>query len=185
MITLLISVYKSPLVPSENKVHNIAVTNLSPDICRKISRARRDAGISQTRLAEEVGCKQPALSMFEQGDGTKLNDEVIGRLCEKFHIELPKKAEVENTVPVVSCEPFRQAAVHAGFCPNPACPSHHRYEVDGRLLLRPDRVAQDPAGGRFCAVCGEVLERRCPNCGAALHDGAVCTFCGKPYIAVI
>lgn len=159
------------------------MTNLNPEICWKIKKARKDAGISQGMLAAEVGCKQPALSMFEQGDGTKLNDEVIARLCKKFHIELPaEKQAAPVAAPVV-----RPLAVVAGkgFCPNPACPSHQRYEVEGRLLLRPDRSAQDPAGGRYCAVCGELLERKCPTCGASVHDGAICTHCGQPYVAVI
>ena len=160
-----------------------AVTNLNPEICWKIKKARKEAGLSQGQLAAEVGCKQPALSMFEQGDGTKLNDEVIAKLCEKFHIELPAaKQAAPVAVPVVRPT---AVVVSKGFCPNPACPSHHRYEVEGRLLLRPDRQAQDPAGGRYCAVCGELLERKCPNCGASVHDGAICTHCGQPYVAVL
>ena len=159
------------------------MTNLNPEICRRIKEARRKAGLSQSKLAAEVGCKQSALSMFEQGDGTKLNDTVIGKLIDKFHIDV-KAAEqpAEKTEPsIVStvCAP------RTAFCPNPACPSHVRYDVEGRVLLCPDRAKQDPAGGKFCAVCGELLERKCPNCGAAVHDGAVCTFCGEPYIAVV
>jgi hypothetical protein len=38
-------------------------------------------------------------------------------------------------------------------------------------------------GGKFCAVCGEVLEKRCPNCNAPIHEGAVCSFCGSPYVS--
>ena len=120
--------------------------------------------------------------MFEQGDGTKLNDEVIGRLLKKFGIEIKNKEEEPGRSPAFGAPPSGLAG--RGFCPNPHCPSHHAYEVDGRRLLRPNREEQDPAGGRFCAICGEILERRCPNCGAAVHDGAVCTFCGAPYIAL-
>ena len=160
------------------------MTNLSPEICRKVKEARRAAGLSQTRLAAEVGCKQSALCMFEQGDGTKLNDEVIGKLLKKFGIEITEeKAELPTETPPPKAIPL-VIAPHLGFCPNPNCPSHTSYQVDGRTLLRPDRVAQDPVGGKFCAVCGEVLERRCPNCGAPVHDGAVCSLCGEPYIAV-
>ena len=73
------------------------MTNLDPEICRKLKEARRQAGISQTDLAREVGCGQPALSMFEQGDGTKLNDDVVKALCRKFNVELspPKKPGAE------------------------------------------------------------------------------------------
>lgn len=155
------------------------MTNLNPLICQKIKEARRAARLSQSMLAAEVGCKQSALSMFEQGDGTKLNDDVIGKLADKFGIDInsssPEASETVHAVIGRSGE---------AFCPNPGCPSNHGYQVEGRRLFRPDRLTADPVGGRFCAVCGEVLERRCPNCGADLHDGAVCSFCGVPYIVV-
>lgn len=120
--------------------------------------------------------------MFEQGDGTKLNGEVIGRLAKKFAVELkPGKGDAVEVVPAKAMP----SVPVIGFCPNPHCPSNHAYEVEGRTFLRPDRSAADPVGGKFCAVCGEILEKRCPNCGAALHDGAVCSFCGDPYVPIL
>lgn len=157
------------------------MTRLSREFCQKIRDARREQGISQSELAREVGCKQSALSMFEGGDGTKLNDEVIGKLAEKFGIELPSKSQT-------SASPGAFALSHAGgergFCPNPHCLSNKTYEIDGRMFARPNREECDPVFGKFCAVCGEVLEKRCPNCGARLHDGAVCSHCGQPYVAI-
>jgi hypothetical protein len=29
-----------------------------------------------------------------------------------------------------------------------------------------------------------VLETACPSCAAPVHAGAVCTFCGAPYVAL-
>ena len=132
---------------------------LSPEICFQLRDARRQAGLSQQVLAAEVGCKQSALSMFEQGRPTKLSTEAS-----------PAPA-APNYAP------------GSGFCPNPQCPSNRAYQVAGRALYSPDRSAADPVGGRFCAVCGEVLERLCPNCGAWVHAGAVRPHCGQPYIA--
>ena len=123
------------------------MTNLSPEICFKLRDARRAAKLSQSELSAEVGCKQSALSMFEQGDGTKLNDAVIGKLAKKFGVSLTAEAPASG---------FAGSAVTAsasrGFCPNPKCPSNAAYAVDGRTFLRPDRVAADPVGGRYSSV---------------------------------
>lgn len=166
------------------------MTKLDPEICREIRLARKAAKISQSELSKEVGCLQSALSMFEQGDGTKLNDAVVKRLAVKFGIDLEKKAAPEQEYAPVSAAAVRFASVtpvdtpERGFCPNPSCPSNSAYQVEGRTFLRPDRKSADPVGGRFCAVCGEVLEKRCPNCGAPVHDGAVCSLCGDAYVVI-
>ena len=159
------------------------MTSLSPEICRKIKEARRAAQLSQSVVAAEVGCRQSALSMFEQGDGTKLNDEVVRRLAEKFGVDL-KAAEEEAAAPAPAVVGPVFLSNAKGFCPNPKCPTNRAYEVDGRTYLLPDRAKADPVGGRFCAFCGEILEKRCPNCGAPLHDGAICSLCGDPYVAI-
>ena len=155
------------------------------------------AKLSQSVVAAEVGCKQSALSMFEQGDGTKLNEVVIVKLAKKFGVDLeslrakrvsrslidPKDLR-DSTNPGSSFR-FKPSVPVIGFCPNPHCPSNRAYEVEGRTFLKPDRPAADPVGGKFCALCGEILEKRCPNCGAAIHDGAVCSFCGDPYVPIL
>jgi len=152
------------------------VTNLSPEFCRKVRDARRAAKLGQVELAAEIGCKQSALSMFEQGQPTKLNDEVVEKLAKKFGISLaasPAAPAVPAAAP--------QSAIK-GFCPNPHCPTNHAYQVEDKMFFHPDRQAADPVGGRFCAFCGEVLIRHCPNCGAMVHEGAVCSLCGEQYI---
>ncbi len=166
------------------------MTNLNPDICRKLRDARRAARLSQSELAEEVGCKQSALSMFEQGRPTKLNDEVVEKLAKKFKVELKELSASAVGGPRVSLVPPSQAfggptaGRTRGFCPNPSCPSNKAYAVDGRQLFFPDREMADPVGGRFCAVCGEIIEKACPNCGSPVHAGAICSLCGEPYLAV-
>lgn len=141
---------------------------------------RRDKGISQVALAAEIGCKQPALSAFEAGDGTKLSDEAVTRLSEMFDIPIEQPSEKEG-LPPPAAVPV-EGNVN-GFCPNFLCPSNVPYVVDGRLLLRPSRLISAPvSSARRCAACGEVLEFACPVCGAPLNDGACCCVCGQPYV---
>lgn len=155
--------------------------NLDPEFCKRVKSARREAGLTQGELAAEVGCKQSALSMFEQGDGTKLNDDVVEKIAKKFN--LVYAADGEDGSRNVDAAASRPQCIQSGFCPNPHCPTNHEYFVEEMRLFRPDRSAADPVGGRYCAMCGELLERKCPNCGAPVHAGAVCSFCGQPYIA--
>ena len=159
------------------------MTNLDPEICRKAREARKQAGLSQSVVARDIGCKQSALSMFEQGDGTKLGREAIENLCRKFSIPLPPQAEKDVSGASGFFTQRFSGGGERGFCPNPNCPSHHVYKVEGKRFFKPDRNEQDPVGGKFCAVCGEVLEKSCPNCNAPLHEGAVCSFCGMPYVS--
>ena len=153
--------------------------NLNPEFCKNIKLARREAGLTQGQLAAEVGCKQSALSMFEQGDGTKLNDEVIEKLAKKFNLSLsPSVSPAQvNTPPLPH---FPTPPLPHGFCPNPHCPTNKEYFVEEIRLFLPDREAADPVGGKYCAMCGELLERVCPNCGAPVHAGAICSLCGQP-----
>lgn len=156
--------------------------NLNPEFCKKVRSARREAGLTQGELAAEVGCKQSALSMFEQGSGTKLNDDVIEKLAKKFNISL----SLPTSQPPPP-HPFNLSIpqpLHRGFCPNPHCPTNHEYFVEEIRLFKPDREAADPVGGKYCAMCGELLERKCPNCGALVHAGAICSLCGQPYVVV-
>ena len=159
------------------------MTNLDPDICLRLKEARRAAKLSQIEVAKEIGCRQSALSMFEQGDGTKLNDAAVRKLAEKFGIDLSKK-------PKVDCDAVASKIVLSsgaprkgiGFCPNPKCPSNHAYDVEGKTYYLPDREAADPVDGKFCAMCGEALMKVCPNCGAPVHEGGFCSICGDPYV---
>lgn len=160
--------------------------NISPELCRRIGLARREKGISQSALALEFGCKQPAISMFESGDGTKLSEDVIKKLAARVGVSLdpPPVAETRVTAVLPSLEPVPvDHARPLGFCPSMQCLSNVPYVLEGRLYLRPaNRMAAPVLGAKRCAVCGEVLELRCPSCGAALNEGACCAICGQPYV---
>lgn len=129
--------------------------------------------------------------MFENGGVTKISDDAIKKLSELFEIDIITTNEDLKVKRVPSLERLKQEEpaprpnqMSRGFCPNQHCPSNHGYEVEGRYYLRPDRSVCDPVGARYCAVCGEVLEKKCPNCGSPVHDGAICSFCGEPYVVL-
>lgn len=144
----------------------------------QIKAARLKRHLSQSALARRVGCKQSALSMFEGGRSTALSAAVIGKLCDALELLPPSEAEVAL---------FEERAlqrVQQGertFCPNPQCLCNLPVQLGGRVVLVPrGHVAQE--GEVHCAWCGEVLERRCPECGAPINEGAFCVHCGGAYL---
>lgn len=153
------------------------MANLSITCCRRLAEARRDKGITQSALAAKVGCKQSAISMLEAGQASKIARESVQRIADILEVTLDPADSPEAS-------PARPAAPLLGhpFCPSASCLSNVPYLVEGRLLFWP---APQPGGARdarACAVCGELLERLCPNCGAALTQGACCPACGRPKV---
>ena len=148
--------------------------DISKRVCAKFKEARRSLGLTQKALAAEIGCQQPALSMFESGFPTKLSSEYVGKLAERLGIDL-KKVKVQAAAE--ERERVDEPTVSLGFCPERECPSNVAYDVRGRTFYRVTLQK-----GRYCAHCGEVLEKRCPQCGMPLNDGACCMNCGHPYI---
>jgi hypothetical protein len=118
--------------------------------------------------------------MFESGQPTKLSEETVKKLSE--FLGVPLMAEFSPVMPVPT-EGLHESlnAVH-GFCPNCQCPSNVPYVVGARLFYLPSRTVASPSGGVRCTQCGEVLEMKCPSCGAPLNDGACCAVCGSSYV---
>lgn len=154
--------------------------NLSKAICFKIAQARREEGLSQSEVAAAVGCKQSAISMFEKGNPTKISEDTVKKLLEKFKISVdePNTDRLASVSGVVS-------RVVRGYCPNVDCPTNVPYVVGKKIMYRPSRMLASPNGGRRCAMCGEILEMVCPECGSQLNDGACCNVCGNAYVASI
>ena len=139
----------------------------------KFKDARRALGLTQSELASELGCHQAALSMFEKGKSTKLSEEYVLKLATRLKLDLKKLLESDQA----GCAMFQQTAVSLGFCPDPDCPSNAAYAVGERTFFRVTLQK-----GRYCAHCGEVLEKLCPSCGVPLNEGACCTLCGSSYV---
>lgn len=161
------------------------MTNLSTDICLKFKEARKAKGMNQSALARVLGCQQSAISMFESGQATKLSDETVKKMADFLGIKLEEEKKhqahvAEEVVPPNVASPV--VGVQRGYCPNCQCPSNVPYVVEGRLFFRPSREHAVPTGGARCVCCGEVLEQRCPVCGAPLNEGACCAVCGSTYV---
>ena len=156
------------------------MSNISKELCIRFAEARRAKGIRQTELAAQIGCTQSALSMFEGGQPTKLSEETVKKLSEFLGVPL-QEAQSASSVSTASA-PHESVVVVHGFCPNCQCPSNVPYVVGGRLFYRPSRKVASPTGGARCTQCGELLEMRCPTCGAPLNDGACCAACGNAYV---
>ena len=128
-----------------------------------------------------VGCRQSAVSMFEAGMTTKLSDETVRKMAEVLGVSLEPKSQGPQEMSSYLDQDTVVPAI-LGYCPNCACPSNVPYMVGARLFYRPMRHVASLAGGTRCTQCGEVLEMRCPSCGAPLNDGACCAACGSAYV---
>lgn len=139
-----------------------------------LRRGRLAAGLTQSALAEKVGCKQSALSMLEGGRFSAVSRETLARIADAVGVALP-----EDAVPPAT---LAAAALPLGFsfCPNGDCLSNLPYFVGAELLLLPLGTAGE---GPHCAVCGEILSRVCPACGAPVkRGGGCCSACGAPLV---
>lgn len=160
------------------------MTNLSQEICLEFKKARQAKGYNQSTLAQMVGCKQSAVSMFEAGMTTKISDETVKKMAEVLGVSLEPKTEVSQEITASHIQ-RPSSSVIQGYCPNGDCPSNVPYMVSGHLFYRPMRHVASPTGGIRCTQCGELLETRCPSCGAPLNDGACCASCGSAYVTPI
>ena len=134
----------------------------------QVRAARRAAHWSQSELAARAGCRQSQISEFEAGVRGKVARETIVKLAELLGLEAPGETSGPSA-----------AAIGArARCPNFECPSNLPYWVGGQLLFLPLGTA---GSGTHCAICGEVLERACPHCGAMNNrTNQSCFACGKP-----
>lgn len=138
--------------------------------------ARRAAHWSQAELAERAGCRQSQLSAFESGARGKVSRDTIAKLAALLGLQAPSGdgAAAAGLLPA--------APVALARCPNFECLSNLPYRTGGDLLFLPLGLA---GNGTHCALCGEVLQRTCPHCGAPiLAHGGCCGACGLPLVSL-
>jgi transcriptional regulator with XRE-family HTH domain len=146
-------------------------------LCRALRQARLDRRVTQSLLAEWVGCQQSAISMLERGDTAAVSRETVQAIAERLEVDLSAfpltwGVEREERLP--------------RYCPSYDCPSNLPYVVRGELYVLPhiERVSGD---GAHCRYCGELLETHCPKaeCGSPFEPGnCCCGICGLRYVAV-
>lgn len=156
-----------------------------------VRKARRDAGLSQSALAEKAGCRQSQISAFEAGVPGKITRETALRIAETLGIEPPPEPRAEQEAEagasgagasMAGLARFGSGAAMPpeSFCPNFECLSNLPYFIGEQLLFLPLPSCGE---GARCAVCGELLERRCPSCGAPFRGrGGCCEACGRALI---
>ena len=154
------------------------MAQLPIDFCRKVARTRRAKGMTQSALARSAGCAQSAISMFEGGHPEKLSIEFVRKVAEILEIPL------ENEMSEPAAEREENLFSKKGYCPNAACLSNIPYEINGELILWPT-VSTFNEDSRYCRICGEVLELRCPQCGRDATPGAFCERCGTARITAV
>ena len=145
-------------------------TDITP-LHQRLRDARRGLGMTQSALAEAVACKQSAISMMERGRMSVLANATLARIGEVLGVELPEQESV-------SCPTRVTVSAVTTYCPTFDCPSNLPYVVGGVLMFLPT----SNGGASHCAYCGELVEARCPQCGAAAEAGACCRGCGTAYV---
>ncbi|MDA3923559.1 MAG: helix-turn-helix transcriptional regulator [Kiritimatiellae bacterium] len=148
------------------------MAHLPTEFCKQVAAARRAQGITQSALAKSAGCKQSAVSMFESGHPEKLSMEAVEKIAKILNI--PLEAQKHKELPAASCS-------KKGYCPNSACLSNIPYIINCDLFIWPKLIGLTDEL-KYCSICGEVLERSCPQCGGQVTEGACCGICGHPRV---
>lgn len=139
--------------------------------------ARRKKGLTQEQVAEAVGAKQSAVSMFENGRPDALSNEKMASMGRLLGVEAEDAAGAVESIPQGS----------ARFCPDPDCPSNTPFLVGERVVVQPAMVSVPGDSPAYCRLCGEVLVSACPNpqCRQPPAPGAFCGVCGSAYVNAV
>lgn len=80
------------------------------DVALLIRRAREDAGVTQSALAEATGIQQPRLSQYENGR-VRPSPETLGRILKALHVRPSIRLEVAQDEVVETAKRFHADAV--------------------------------------------------------------------------
>ena len=137
-----------------------------------IRQARRKRGLTQAALARKIESTQPQISAFESGRTDVLAKDKILKLASFLEVDL-------ETVATPAPSSLR-------YCPNSACATNDPYVMGADIVIKPTFLPAESSRQMWCRVCGEVLERCCPDpaCNAPITRGMFCGECGQRYVVL-
>jgi len=137
---------------------------------KRLRRARIEAGLTQAALAQQVGCKQSAVSMMEAGRREAMARETLVKVAALLKVDLPE-------IPAATPQAFSHAI---SLCGNFSCPSNLPYAVGDDVYFLP---LGNVGRGRHCIFCGELLLSVCAHCATPIaHRGGCCGACGELFV---
>ena len=137
-----------------------------------IRQARSQAGLTQGALGEQLGLKQSAISMMEQGKEHAISDRKLLKMGELLGLDLLPLMKAEQPAPAI-----------LKFCSSPDCFAHVPLSLAGQLVLMPSMVS-GPAGELSrCQYCADPLEEKCGECEAPVCEASACMACGTAYVS--
>lgn len=142
--------------------------------------ARCAKGVTQSKLAGLVGCRQSAISMFESGRADAISQKTLSAIAGELGLDA-------KALSAMDLRRVTARSLLLKYCAVDDCPSNVPYTVRGRIRFSPAMV-EAPAGEQTrCSLCGDILEDRCPNedCRAELNEGAFCGQCGTAYVSSV
>ena len=148
-------------------------------VAEVVRRRRRALSLTQAELAQQAGCRQSAISMFEAGRSAALARQTVERIAEILEIDL---ADVERD----TGQEGAARELTLKYCRVEGCPSNIPYTVADSLCLKPAMVRAPRDEKTRCTMCGELMCMGCPNaeCGVDVVEGSFCPECGTAYVPV-
>lgn len=139
-----------------------------------LKEARRARNMTQVAIAQELGIRQSAISMFESGRHDAISQEKIVTMAEILEVDL------------TSLHLGQRGPTTLKYCPIDGCPSNIPYVVRDELIFMPTLSRGAREQSTACRFCSELMLDRCPNteCGATLNGGGFCEACRQPYVTV-
>ncbi len=147
-----------------------------------VAQIRKDSGVSQEALGDEVGVSQATISRLERSADVPDDARLIAKLSRA--LDMPVREFMADFDLPRGLGSYQVDGFYA-FCPNPACGTNKVTRApNGSLTLHwrsGEFYGQDTfEETNFCGACGTELLKQCPSCERPLRDAGskYCVTCG-------